>query len=76
MENTGKGGGRWGGIKEMRASRGAFLCIQNFIAAVSREEDGFLKQADMLLPKTLSFTRIDVYILPPATGHAVPSVVG
>lgn len=63
----------------MRASRGAFLCLQSIIAAERREEEGFLEQADMLLPKTLSFIRIDEYISPSATGRAltpVPSAVG
>lgn len=67
------------GIKEMRASREAFLCLQTITAAERREEEGFLEQADMLLPKTLSFIRIDMYVPPCPSGHAVtpvPSVVG
>lgn len=64
------GGGRWGGIKEIRASRGAFLCLQSIKAAERREEEAFLKQADMLHPKTLSFISIDAYISPAATGRS------
>lgn len=85
MENTDRGGGGRGEKGRRRSDKGnegikrSLPVFTKYYAAERRAEEGFLKQTDMLLPKTLSFIRIDAYISPSATGHAiipVPSVVG